>query len=204
VATAIRLWQTRDFDEITVDAIVEAAGVSKGTFYYHFRRKEDILVDLGWTTVDRVGEEAEQAYQQGFSLDEAIDLGMAGLARRISSMPRGAVARTIQEFIFTRPAAPSSRDSDRHAFLSGLLQVAQQSGELSRSIDTDEVARVLNYTLIHTILDSVTGRTTEPLPAALKRRARLVLYGMDAIYADRRRTPPGRATRPSRRRAKSR
>ena len=64
--------------------------MSKGTFFYHFRRKEDLLVELGWSTVDRVGEEAEEAYAQDGDLDRAMDVGLAGLARRIAAMPRGA------------------------------------------------------------------------------------------------------------------
>jgi AcrR family transcriptional regulator len=181
VATAIRLWKTQEFDDITVDAIVEAAGVSKGTFYYHFRRKEDLLLELGWTTVDRVGDEAETAYAQGASLDDALDVGMAGLARRVTRMPRGAVARTIQEFGFSRPDA-TSPVSGRHSFMSGLLHAAQDGGELAASVDTDEVADVLNHLLIRTILESVRDNTPEPLVETLRRRARLVLYGLRGAY----------------------
>jgi AcrR family transcriptional regulator len=195
IATAIRLCRTKDFDDITVDAIVEAAGVSKGTFFYHFRRKEDLLVDLGWATVDRVGEEAEAAYAEGGDLDEALAVGIAGLARRITAMPRGAVGRTIKEFAFERPAARSSV-SGRHAFMSGLFHAAQDAGDIPAGIDVDELADVLNHVIIQTILHSVTGRTDEPLEPMLTRRARLVLYGIDDPTAGRGRrdlrvaTPP--------------
>jgi AcrR family transcriptional regulator len=182
VMTAIRLWQTQDFDDITVDTIVEAAGVSKGTFYYHFRRKEDLLVELGWATVDRVGEEAERAHDQGATLDQALDIGIAGLHRRVSAMPRGAVARTIQEFMFSRPAVPQPRQSGRRGFMSGVLRAAQRSGELPASAHIDEVADMLNHILIRSILDSVNGETIEPLDAVLRRRTRLLLYGATAAY----------------------
>jgi AcrR family transcriptional regulator len=89
VLAAIGLWEREDFDSITVDDIVAAADVSKGTFYYYFTRKEDLLVELGWETVDRVGEEAERAYDHGVPLEQALDLGLAGLTRRVSGMPPG-------------------------------------------------------------------------------------------------------------------
>jgi AcrR family transcriptional regulator len=190
VNTAIRLWQNRDFDDISVDAIVEAAGVSKGTFYYHFRRKEDVLVDLGWATVDRVGAEAEAAYRQHGDLDRAIDAGIEGLVRRITGMPRGAVARTIQEFVFRRSAPEAttattglrSAVSGRHAFMSGLLGAAQQAGDFSAHVDVGEVADVINYVFIQTILQSVTAGSDEPLGDLLRRRARLVLNGVESTY----------------------
>ncbi len=191
VNTAISLWQTQDFEDITVDAIVEAAGVSKGTFYYHFRRKEDLLVDLGWATVDRVGTEAEDEYRLHGDLDRAIEVGMVGLVRRVAAMPPGAAARTIQEFILRRASEPNftvtgrrSTNSGRHAFLSGLLHAAQTAGDIAPEVDADEVADIINHVLIQTILESVTGGTTnEPLQQLLERRARLILHGTTTTYS---------------------
>ena len=186
VSSAIRLCRTKDFDDITVDAIVEAAGVSKGTFFYHFPRKEDLLVELGWSTVDRVGEEAEAAYAERGDLDEALAVAVAGLARRIAAMPSGAVARTIKEFAFDRPGARASA-TGRHAFMSGLFHAAQDGGDIPAGVDVDELADVVNHVIIQTILHAVTGRSSEPLEPMLLRRARLVLYGVrGAAPADRR------------------
>ena len=189
VNTAIRLWQTQDFDDITVDAIVEAAGVSKGTFYYHFRRKEDLLVDLGWATVDRVGTEAEEDYRVNRDLDRAIEVGIAGLVRRVTAMPPGAAARTIQEFGFRRASEPDSSgtgprsaSSGRHGFVSGLLQAAQNAGDIGAMVDVDEVAKVINDVFIQSILESVTGNENEPPQQLLARRAHLVLHGAAATY----------------------
>ena len=75
--------------------------------------QEDLLVDLGWATVDRVGTEAEEDYRLNGNLDRAIEVGIAGLVRRVTGMPPGAVARTIQEFGFRRAAAPERPCPDR-------------------------------------------------------------------------------------------
>jgi AcrR family transcriptional regulator len=189
VRAAIRLWESEDFDDITVDDIVAAADVSKGTFYYHFTRKEDVLVELGWETVDRVGEEAERAYEDGAGLEQALDLGLAGLARRVSGMPPGAVARTIQEFVFSRPPRPATRTSTRGGFLSGLLVAAQHRGDIPAGVDVDEVGDILTTVLIRAILQSVGGTVQEPLQKLLERRARLVLYGALS------QRPPARASK---------
>jgi AcrR family transcriptional regulator len=175
VRAAIRLWESEDFDNITVEDIVAAAEVSKGTFYYYFARKEDLLVELGWETVDRVGEEAERAYENGCGLEQALDLGLAGLARRVSGMPPGAVARTIQEFVLATPLRPTSRP--RGGFLSGVLIAARQRGDIPASVDVDELGDILTIVLVRAIVESVGGTVQEQLGKLLERRTRLVLYG---------------------------
>jgi AcrR family transcriptional regulator len=39
----VELVQERDFDEITVQQILDRAGVGRATFYAHYRNKEDVL-----------------------------------------------------------------------------------------------------------------------------------------------------------------
>lgn len=41
--SAARLFGQYDFDDVTVDAIVETAGVSKGTFYIYFESKDALI-----------------------------------------------------------------------------------------------------------------------------------------------------------------
>lgn len=41
--SARQLFGRYDFDDVSVDAIVEAAGVSKGTFYVHFESKDALI-----------------------------------------------------------------------------------------------------------------------------------------------------------------
>jgi AcrR family transcriptional regulator len=43
---ATLLFMDRGFDEVTVDQIAEAAGVSRMTVFNHFSRKEDMIFDL--------------------------------------------------------------------------------------------------------------------------------------------------------------
>lgn len=44
--TGLRLFLEKGYDETTLDAIAEAAGVSRRTFFHYFDQKEDIL--LAW------------------------------------------------------------------------------------------------------------------------------------------------------------
>ncbi len=43
---AIRMFNERGFEEVSVNEIIEAVSVSKRTFYYHFSSKEEILEEF--------------------------------------------------------------------------------------------------------------------------------------------------------------
>src|SRR5881296_3545952 len=53
---ANRLFLEHGVDSTTVDAICAAAGVSKGTFYLYFRRREDLLLEYGLRRLRRIRE----------------------------------------------------------------------------------------------------------------------------------------------------
>lgn len=52
--TASQLFQKYGFDNVSVDSIVEAAGVSKGTFYVHFSSKGSLIHDLSVDLVNTI------------------------------------------------------------------------------------------------------------------------------------------------------
>jgi AcrR family transcriptional regulator len=45
-ATAMRLFDARGYDAIGIDDIVREADVARGTFYFHFPKKDDLLLEL--------------------------------------------------------------------------------------------------------------------------------------------------------------
>jgi AcrR family transcriptional regulator len=46
VSAALDLFVSRGYEGTTVDAIAEAAGVTKGAIYFHFATKDDVLLSL--------------------------------------------------------------------------------------------------------------------------------------------------------------
>jgi AcrR family transcriptional regulator len=55
--TAQQLFFTQGYDQTSVDAIIRKMGLSKGTFYYYFESKEDLLDKLTCKMVDKILEE---------------------------------------------------------------------------------------------------------------------------------------------------
>lgn len=54
---ASKLFETRGFAETSVDEIVRTAGVAKGTFYYYYRTKQDVLGALASRIVAGLADE---------------------------------------------------------------------------------------------------------------------------------------------------
>src|SRR3954451_24970546 len=76
VNAAVKLWTERGFEHgvenTTVEEIARAAGVTKGTFYFHFAHKEDVLLEMSLTTSDAVYDIARRAAAQGATIDEIV------------------------------------------------------------------------------------------------------------------------------------
>jgi AcrR family transcriptional regulator len=53
-AVAMRLFQRRGYDDVNVDDIVRAAKVARGTFYFHFPKKDDVLLEAIRRSEERV------------------------------------------------------------------------------------------------------------------------------------------------------
>jgi AcrR family transcriptional regulator len=58
LAAARELFQSQGYQNTSVDAIIRKAGVAKGTFYYYFQSKEDILAALVHQLVLQMVEQA--------------------------------------------------------------------------------------------------------------------------------------------------
>src|SRR4029077_12464234 len=72
---ARRLYAARSFDSVTVDDVVNAAEVAKGTFYVHF----DSLDDLRSALADELTREFDELLQpRRLSLDDPVERIAAG------------------------------------------------------------------------------------------------------------------------------
>lgn len=70
--TAVSLIKAQGYDRVTVSQICQAAGIAKGSFYVHYRAKEDIVRECYYSDMDRY---VRNAYET--ALRERPDLGAA-------------------------------------------------------------------------------------------------------------------------------
>jgi AcrR family transcriptional regulator len=183
VRAAVQLWTERGFEQgveqTTVEEIARLAGVTKGTFYFHFASKNEVLHELGWGTAEALYEEAIRGSAAGRSGLTLLQQLLMSLARRAEAVPRAAVERSLIELYAREGPRPMPGRRDIHHGLAVALEAARVQGELPESTDTEEVARVLSAVVADALLGWAqgSGRRLRPL---LRSRAAIVLAGVKA------------------------
>jgi len=183
VRTAIRLWTERGFEtgieDTTVEEIVQAAGVTKGTFYFHFGHKEEILLELGYRTASVLCEEAARCISTQRSIDESLRTVTGRLVTSVNAAPPAAVGRVMSEF--NRPRRPGieppSGDPSFAQALEMLFARAQGQGEVTGKVDPSEMAQIVEALFVDSLMEWSQGRL-KALSPALQRRTAIVLAGL--------------------------
>ncbi len=184
VNAAVALWSERGFETgvetTTVEEIARAAGVTKGTFYFHFAHKEDVLFEMSVTTGQAVADEADRASAAGDTVDTIVQRALATMARRTERMPRAAIARTVGEF-YKHPTRAREYSSFRQVF-PAVFAAAQARGEMPGDLDPVDVADMLNALMVSAVEGWVSGAHSA-LGPVLQHRARVLLAGVRAEHA---------------------
>jgi AcrR family transcriptional regulator len=183
VNAAVKLWTERGFEHgvenTTVEEIARAAGVTKGTFYFHFAHKEDVLLEMSLTTSDAVSDVARRAAEQGASIDEIVAKAFTEMARRTERLPRAAIARTIREF-YKYPTRARELSMTRRVWPE-LLGEAQARGELPADIDPEDLSDMMNALMITAVEGWVHG-AHDALAPELAYRMRVLLAGVRSVH----------------------
>jgi AcrR family transcriptional regulator len=183
VNAAVKLWTERGFEHgvenTTVEEIARAAGVTKGTFYFHFAHKEDVLLEMSLTTSDAVNDVAKRAAAEGDTIDDIILKSFNEMARRTERLPRAAIKRTVREF-YKYPTRARELSMTRRVF-PALFADAQARGELPREVDPEDLSDMFNALMITAIEGWVHG-AHEALAPELAYRTRVVFAGVRAVH----------------------
>jgi TetR/AcrR family transcriptional regulator, cholesterol catabolism regulator len=142
---ANRLFLERGVDATTVDAICAAAGISKGTFYLYFHRKEDLLVEYGLQRLRLLRDMLPELIARKRTFREAVDAILDALVRQ-KSWGREVAGRALLEMGTSWEGLPVAAP---HKLIEPLVELAQARGEVRRDIPSDALA--------HFILRSILG-----------------------------------------------
>lgn len=72
IRIAYRLFTARGYEHTSVDEIIAEAGIAKGTYYYYFESKEQMLEDVVGMMLQAEAEEAEAVLHTDLSVPEKI------------------------------------------------------------------------------------------------------------------------------------
>jgi AcrR family transcriptional regulator len=132
IEAARRLFQTRDYDKTTMQDVMDELGIAKGTIYYYFKSKEDLLDAV----IDQMANEAVERMQHvvdhasGNALDRIQLLMAAGnIADENTEImeqlhnPRNAGMHASMMAVSVKKTAPLYAQVIREGCEKGLFQV---------------------------------------------------------------------------------
>ncbi len=161
-----------------VSAIAKAAGVVRGTFYFHFPTKEHVLVELELNEEVKIVEELTALRAEA----DDVDAMLSTLVQRVTAAEHRLGARVFREmlalhFSSTRPVESELARHPLAEFLIGVLAEAQQAGRVVADSDPAELA-VFVLTGLFALL--ATGAQDSGTPdALLSRYVRTVVKGLE-------------------------
>ncbi|PKM39865.1 MAG: hypothetical protein CVV04_08775 [Firmicutes bacterium HGW-Firmicutes-9] len=154
---ALSAFAEHSFQEASLNDILKAAGMNKGSFYYRFRDKMELYLSLLY----RVGMEKMQLFElhgvsrnsEGF-FDEFRNMAHLGLLLAKKD-PRFVVfsRRILQEEAQVRERVIACFGDMRSELLTDMVERAKASGEFRKSLPTDTAVFVIETLLNH--LDSL-------------------------------------------------
>lgn len=141
---AVRAFAEHGFEEARVEDIVAEAGVSWGTFFRYFPRKEDVLLELGVEHYRTRIQPAAKAGLAGGSVRDALHSMM--VAMLTSDMPshlHGAMLREVTATPVRWAALLGEDELPWVALAAQLLAVGQERGEVRDDVDSLTLAAVV-------------------------------------------------------------
>ena len=139
---SIRLFEEKGFSATSVQDIVEAAGVTKGTFYYYFQSKEQLLMDIHSDYIDDLLMRQEAIRQSEASSREKITSIIGLLIGDIEQHgPSGRVFfREMRRLKQANAEAVKRKREQFRMNIEELLREGVASGEFRRQIQPDMAA----------------------------------------------------------------
>ena len=168
IETAFLLFLKKGFKAVRLSDIERAAKITRGTFYYHFTNKEEVLKEGLYSYYALLNSKRTEEFGHISTLREYVDLTIQKLtgihnysARTFSSeIPEILCLSLIVEVIALFPEFKKVVLASKMLRLSKLEQLilnAKRAGELRNDVDTSILAKnllnisvgVINYLIMH-------------------------------------------------------
>lgn len=178
MGAAVAEFKRSGMAEADVAAIVAAAGVAHGTFFFHFPTKEHVLLELEKREEDRMAKQFGRYLDKGHDLESALSEAVRlvlGLERRLGDI-------LFKDFLAlhfsqTRPASEDGGDHSLVLLLAQRIEQARSEGEVDSEVQPLNsavffllclyaLAITTNDPMRHDLLDDLVKRTMRSVAVA--------------------------------------
>jgi TetR/AcrR family transcriptional regulator, repressor for uid operon len=144
--TALREFRDVGFGAAQVDRIAKAAGVARGTFYFHFATKDDVLLELARRINARIARRVAVLGESGPSLQELLLRVNDAIMDEHSRVGEAGLLSEMLSLYVRRPhdvQDPKHNLPTLSVELARHLRAAGDRGELQSSLSPDQIGIVL-------------------------------------------------------------
>lgn len=145
--TANQLFREHGFENVSVDAIVEAAGVSKGAFYVHFESKDSLIASLIIDYVNEVDMDYK-SYIESFGVETPASEILIMLIGKIADILIQKIGREHMKAIYKAQITKTiNTDSvmgygrELYVMFSQIISRGIQREEFIKEIPVDTIAK---------------------------------------------------------------
>lgn len=136
MGAAIAEFKRSGMADADVSAIVAAAGVAHGTFFFHFPTKEHVLLELERREEERMAKQFARYVDTKHSLVSILQ----EIVRLVSGLERRLGAVLFKEFLAlhfsqTRPPNEGGKDHPLIVLIAQEIERAQEHGEVDRDVN---------------------------------------------------------------------
>ena len=173
----------KGYDATSVDDLALAANVAKGTFYYHFNSKDELLHALQELVMEEFAAQARQKLTKGISPLKVLSEFVSEMAKwneANSDLSRAVFAEKFSRFSQKGHGDHCAIEEKKRKFVSlivELITLAQKAGEIRTDVGADDLVRVILPPIMYTTatwLFNPEGSLSERLERSLA----LVLEGV--------------------------
>jgi AcrR family transcriptional regulator len=136
LGAAIAEFKRSGMAEADVGAVVAAAGVAHGTFFFHFPTKEHVLLELEYREEQRIANQFGRFLQSRPNLEASLQEAL----RLVVALERRLGASLFKDFLAlhfsqTRPPAEDGRDHALIVQVAQEIEKAQADGRVARDVN---------------------------------------------------------------------
>lgn len=143
IEAAVSCFETKGYAETSLEAVILAAGVSKGALYHHFTSKADLLEAVFAEVSQQVLSEAAKASGEAETAREAISRALKGWLRAVLKPRPCRILLEIGPGVLGFAKARQIELAQSEAAMQALIARAIANGEAD-CLDRDLAARLLN------------------------------------------------------------
>lgn len=179
LAAAEALFTERGFEATTVDDIAERADVAKGTFYYHFKTKEDVAVAIARAAMRRGDPTLKEDLMRLPAIDALKRVCALGApwVEEHKELARTCLIYALAQVLRGEAPPVGDEQSMRHV-LGAILAAGQKRGEIRDDFPAEVMGQMIGALFFQVTLGWTMTPDPPPLREHVERFLDLVLDGI--------------------------